>query len=434
MPGPEKGADVRRVSLDDNLARSPEPKGKLGTMTRPALADTAVAAARSVNGPRRGHSQHLDPTWTSRLKVTSVLHELRPDAPNRPRFLKRPLTVFRIETVRQLREMPPVSVRVTAASLVTLTRDERACRWVERRRFPLGPEYYAVRGLTVLAVSRARRISPKRRMSAFSLERRDSGRPSRSQRLRRPQLPHAGLHREGIGSEPRLTERERRPSLGLLGRRAGGRSVPRAWRPGLPRRLPYWWQGRQPATSRGWDLCRWPHHGRSRSGRADSRSSRGSQGGQRRDEPFPRRPCTSPLAPSCSAGRAARQSATHDLCPDIGGDQFVGVERRGGRDDGAPGPPEGRCGGGGRDGTSRSGRSQVVTDSHHARHGDRAAHRQVPAVLAVDAPQHLPVDVDVARLSAGHHHASRDRCGDGKRGAPDPDRMTNQCVFTLYRR
>ncbi len=45
-----------------------------------------------------------------------------------------------IETVRLLRELPPVTIQIAAASLVVLTRDEQAYRWTERRRFTLGPE------------------------------------------------------------------------------------------------------------------------------------------------------------------------------------------------------------------------------------------------------------------------------------------------------
>jgi 2'-5' RNA ligase len=43
-----------------------------------------------------------------------------------------------IETVRRLRRIPPAAVTISAASLVVLTRDQRAYRWVERRRMALG--------------------------------------------------------------------------------------------------------------------------------------------------------------------------------------------------------------------------------------------------------------------------------------------------------
>lgn len=43
-----------------------------------------------------------------------------------------------VEVVRHLRRLPPVAVTIGSAALVVLTRDLRAYRWVERRRFDLG--------------------------------------------------------------------------------------------------------------------------------------------------------------------------------------------------------------------------------------------------------------------------------------------------------
>jgi len=43
-----------------------------------------------------------------------------------------------VDTVQSLRELPIVEVRVRAASIVTLTREQSSYRWIERRQIPLG--------------------------------------------------------------------------------------------------------------------------------------------------------------------------------------------------------------------------------------------------------------------------------------------------------
>lgn len=92
------------------------PRGRLAEL-RQALDDATTRAF-----PRRGLPEN--PNFRPHVGVAYC----NADTPAQPI----------IETVRRLRELPSVQLTIAAASLVTLTRGQRAYRWIERRRFPLG--------------------------------------------------------------------------------------------------------------------------------------------------------------------------------------------------------------------------------------------------------------------------------------------------------